>query len=99
MAGRREEPPWCAMTLDLTFVFLAHGEPDGLNALRDRLIAEGFAPDRALVPALDQGFSLTRAAAQATQQTPRLPAAAVSREDWHNLRARLLLDLDERLEA
>jgi metallo-beta-lactamase family protein len=80
-------------------VFLAHGEPDGLAALRDRLVNEGFAPDRIAIPSLDSRFSLTRTAATSVMQTPRLAAAAASRSDWHNLRARLLLDLDERLEA
>lgn len=80
-------------------VFLAHGEPEALEALRQRLAAGGFAPESLVIPSLDSRFSLTRAAAVAGEQVARLTAGAASRLDWHNRRARLLLDLDERLEA
>ena len=80
-------------------VFLAHGEPDGLEALRGRLVAAGFAADSVVIPSLDARFGLKRATAEASEQAPRLIAGAQSRMDWHNRRARLLLDLDERLYA
>jgi metallo-beta-lactamase family protein len=80
-------------------LFLAHGEPEALAALRERLIGEGFDPARLVIPTLDSRFRLAGTAAEAAPQPARLAAAAVSRPDWHNRRARLLLDLDARLDA
>lgn len=79
-------------------VFLAHGEPDALGALRERLVGEGFPAGQILIPELDGRFGLSREDAAPVQEPHRLPAAAASSPDWHNLRARLLLDLDEQLE-
>lgn len=79
-------------------VFLAHGEPDALEALRARLTAKDFAPERVVIPDLDGRFTLTRARAEPLASPARLAARAASAADWHNLRARLLLDLDARLE-
>lgn len=79
-------------------VFLAHGEPEALEALRERLVGEGFPAGQILIPELDGRFGLSREDAAPVQEPHRLPAAAASSPDWHNLRARLLLDLDEQLE-
>ncbi|WP_334162923.1 MBL fold metallo-hydrolase [Phenylobacterium sp.] len=79
-------------------VFLAHGEPEALGALRERLVAERFLPEQILIPDLDGRFGLSREGAEAVQEPHRLSAGAAARPDWHNLRARLLLDLDEQLE-
>jgi metallo-beta-lactamase family protein len=49
---------------------------------------------------MDDSFALTRAqAAQATRATRRIEVNAVAAPDWHNARAHLLLELDERLRA
>lgn len=82
-------------------VFLAHGEPDGLEGLRTKLVAEGFAPERLVIPALDERFALAPAAPAsplAGAEARILPGAA-ARPDWHNARSRLLLDLNARLET
>ena len=51
-------------------------------------------------PEIDDGFRLTAAAAElAGDQAPRIAAGAATQPDWHNLRSRLLLDLDEALET
>lgn len=81
-------------------VFLAHGEPPALEALRGSLVEAGFPSERLAIPSLDERFVLLRAqAAEASDGEPRISPAAVARPDWHNARAALLLDLDARLEA
>ncbi len=81
-------------------VFLAHGEPPALEALRDRLAENGFASDRLAVPALDERFVLLKATATAEADGPqRIAPGAAARPDWHNARAAFLLDLDARLEG
>ena len=80
-------------------VFLAHGEPDALAGLRDELAKAGFAADRLVIPALDERFILTKSGATAEPGAARILAAAASRPDWHNARARLMIDLNARLEA
>jgi metallo-beta-lactamase family protein len=80
-------------------VFLAHGEPDGLAGLRDGLAKAGFDPARLLIPGLDERFILSKAGAAPEPGPARILPAAAARPDWHNARARLLLDLNARLEA
>lgn len=79
-------------------VFLAHGEPGALEGLQQRLAEGGFAADRIVVPALDARFTLTRRAVTAEPGPARLLPGVAARPDWHNARARLLLDLDEALD-
>jgi len=82
-------------------VFLAHGEPENLDALRQRLIAAEIAPSsRLLVAELDRCYRLSPGAAEAeAPEHPRLSPSAPSRLDWHNTRAELLGLLRQRLEA
>lgn len=80
-------------------VFLAHGEPDGLEGLRGALAEAGFAPEKLAIPALDERFRLTKAGATAVAGKARILPAAAARPDWHNARARLMLDLNARLDA
>jgi metallo-beta-lactamase family protein len=80
-------------------VFLTHGEPESRRAVKDRLVAAGFAADRIEAPDLDSAFKLERVAAEPLPTSPRAPADAAIRLDWHNERSRLLLDLNDALEA
>lgn len=80
-------------------VFLAHGEPDALAGLHQALAAAGFPPDQIRTPALDDRYRLGRATAAVSPGAIRIPPQAAARPDWHNARARLLLDLNARLEA
>ncbi|TAJ71995.1 MAG: MBL fold metallo-hydrolase [Phenylobacterium sp.] len=80
-------------------VFLAHGEPEGLEGLRDALAKSGFPAERLAIPALDDRYRLTKAAATAQPGEARILADAAARPDWHNARARLIIDLNARLEA
>jgi len=80
-------------------VFLAHGEPDGLEGLRGQLLVAGFPGERLVIPTLDERFQLTKAGAVAEPGGARIAPAAAARPDWHNARARLMLDLNARLDA
>src|SRR5690606_17275880 len=80
-------------------VFLAHGEPEALEGLRERLADEGFAADRLVIPALDDRFAMDRLTATAQASAPRLRPGVAASLDWHNARSRLLLDLNAKLDA
>jgi len=80
-------------------VFLAHGEPDALEALRAELAKADFAGDQLVIPALDERFVLTKAGAAAQPGEARILPSAAARPDWHNARARLMIDLNARLDA
>jgi metallo-beta-lactamase family protein len=81
-------------------VFLVHGEPDGQKALAERLAAGGgFAAEQIVTPALDDRFVLDRSTATIQAGPARLRTAAAAGADWHNARARLLLELESRLDA
>lgn len=80
-------------------VFLAHGEPNALEGLRGRLISTGLAGERIRIPALDESYVLTRQGVEAeSTQGRRLPPEAPARADWHNARAQLLMELNQKLE-
>jgi metallo-beta-lactamase family protein len=81
-------------------VFILHGEPPAREALKARLSGAGFDPARIRLPAMDEGFILTSASvAPAPCAGPRIAGAAVAGPDWHNARAQLLLDLEQKLQA
>ena len=81
-------------------VFLVHGEPDSRRALQARLVDAGFAADRIQAPEIDDSFKLERVNCEAAPEAPpRVAAGAPTRLDWHNARSRLVLALDEALEA
>lgn len=80
-------------------VFLVHGEPEGLAGLREALAAAGVPADRLATPALDEAYRLTRVTATAGEGGRRIAPTSATGPDWHNARARLLLDLDARLQA
>ena len=76
-------------------LFLLHGEPQARAALAERLAA--FAPH---CPELDTTYALAPdGAREIAAAPPRLTPADVSRLDWHNARARLLIDINAALEA
>lgn len=80
-------------------VFLAHGEPDALQGLRERLIAAGLSPSALVIPAIDTGFTLHQShVVAAVTESPRIMPTAAAALDWHNDRAGFLLRLDELLE-
>lgn len=76
-------------------LFLLHGETEARAALAARVA--NFLP---LCPALDSSYRLTPDGARAIETgAPRLLPAEIGHLDWHNARARLLLDINAALEA
>jgi metallo-beta-lactamase family protein len=80
-------------------VFLNHGEPDSLEGLRGRLIDAGLDAARLIIPALDARYRLTGSAALSEPGKARLLPGQATQPDWHNIRARLVLELNQRLES
>lgn len=80
-------------------VFLAHGEPEGLEGLRTALSGAGFPVDRLTIPALDQTFRLRRESIDTLPGPHRIAQDATCRADWHNARSAFILDLNARLDA
>lgn len=83
-------------------VFLAHGEPDALAGLSARLCDAGLEAQKIVVPALDQSFTIGKAAVETGAAVPapaRMMRPASARADWHNARQRLLMELNDALEA
>lgn len=79
--------------------FLAHGEPEALEGLRLRLVEAGFDPKTLEIPEIDSSFDLRLKGSVAAKHPPaRIPTRAAATLDWHNARASLLIELDERLE-
>lgn len=78
-------------------LFLVHGEPDSLQALRDR-IANEIPGTSIVIPDIDERFGLDAAGATRRDTPRRLAQAAVATTDWHNARSALLNDLEEALE-
>jgi metallo-beta-lactamase family protein len=81
-------------------VFICHGEPSASEGLAKRLASAGFAPDSLVRPAIDDSFRLDAARAERLER-PKLRAspAAAADLDWHNARAALLGELEDRLET
>ncbi|MEL7491922.1 MAG: MBL fold metallo-hydrolase [Pseudomonadota bacterium] len=81
-------------------IFLSHGEPEALAALKERLARAGLSADKIIIPALDEEFELSgqTASPKVSEKKPRLKAEAVARLDWHNDLAQLSLDIVDELE-
>jgi metallo-beta-lactamase family protein len=81
-------------------LFLAHGEPNSLKGLQQRLTAAGIDAGRIVIPALDQSFTLLKQRVEpVVAGPPRLTSEAATALDWHNARAAFLGDLDDALQA
>jgi metallo-beta-lactamase family protein len=63
------------------------------------LLKAEFSAESVKIPSLDQGYTLGRTSAQVSSEGHRILPAAASRPDWHNARARLLIDLNAQLEG
>jgi metallo-beta-lactamase family protein len=79
-------------------LFLVHGEEPALRGLAARIA--GAVPGKPVVPLLDDTYDLTPAGARARPAAARrLAPELIAREDWHNERSRLILDLSAKLDA
>ena len=80
-------------------LFLAHGEPDNQAGLKARLVRAGLEETKIVIPSLDEAFVLEGAQAQpAAAQARRLRSGSATALDWHNARAELLGELEDRLQ-
>ncbi|MGB8818570.1 MAG: MBL fold metallo-hydrolase [Rhizobiaceae bacterium] len=77
-------------------IFLTHGEPEAMSALKQRLSSR-IDDARIIMPVLDETFSLEPVAGKhiETGQPARLQPEKVARLDWHNDLSKLLLDINE----
>lgn len=82
-------------------LFLTHGNPESLEAMRQAVLEGGFPAKQLIVPELDDDYDLDGMGAKPkrTGKVRRLPPEAVTRPDWHNELAELTLDLRARLDA
>lgn len=82
-------------------VFLIHGEPENLAALKTRLETADLGGARIVIPEMDAAVRLGhgRTEPAEAEAEPRLPAGAAASLDWHNARAQLLCELDRALAA
>jgi metallo-beta-lactamase family protein len=98
-ADQKELVAWVQARLPVRgAIFMVHGEPAAMAALRAQLAGIGCASEKVLAPALDNGFELSHDGAVARPARARLGAAeAEAAEDWHNLQSRLVLELAEAL--
>lgn len=78
-------------------IFLTHGEPDNLRALRKRLIDAGHDDKRVVIADLDAAYALRPGGGEEQETIKRLAAGQASRLDWHNARASFLAALERQL--
>ena len=81
-------------------VFLVHGEEAALNGLSERIAERSVPASQIFIPLLDDIYALT------VRPTPldvagrrRLAPEAVTNLDWHNDMSKLILDINERMQA
>lgn len=82
-------------------LFLVHGEPEAIEGLAKRAIGKGLVPEGAVIqPLLDECFLLEKGAPPQRQAAPcrRAEPERTGREDWHNARAALQLEMERALE-
>lgn len=82
-------------------VFLVHGEEPALAGLSERIAERTVPAARVFIPVLDDIYELTTAAPTPVDGTRRrrLAPEAVIALDWHNDMSKLILGINERIEA
>ncbi len=93
---------WIASRRPITRgVFLVHGEERGLAGLTERIAERTVPAAKIFEPLLDDVYELTTAAPTPIDGTRRrrLAPEAVVNLDWHNDMSKLILDINEAVEA
>ena len=82
-------------------VFLAHGEEPALAGLSERIAERTVPAAKVFVPIMDDIYELTTPAPTPidVSHRRRLAPEAVVALDWHNDMSKLILDINERIEA
>lgn len=81
-------------------LILTHGDPEAAEALAEAVARRGIAREQVLLPQIDDVLDLETGARVPADREParRVEPEAVSRPDWHNEAAQLLLDIREALD-
>jgi metallo-beta-lactamase family protein len=82
-------------------VFLVHGEEPALNGLSERIAERSVPAAQVFIPLLDDIYELTTRAPTPLDVAGRrrLAPEAVTNLDWHNDMSKLILDINERMQA
>ncbi len=82
-------------------VFLTHGEERSLKGLSERIAERTVPAAQIFIPVLDDLYELTTKAPTPIDNTRRrrLPPEAVISLDWHNDMSKLILDINDAIEA
>jgi metallo-beta-lactamase family protein len=82
-------------------VFLVHGEEPALDGLSKRIAEQTIPAAKVLIPVLDDIYELSTPAPTSidVSHRRRLTPEAVVALDWHNDMSRLILDINDRIEA
>jgi metallo-beta-lactamase family protein len=82
-------------------VFLVHGEEPALAGLSERIVERTVPAAKVFVPIMDDIYELTTPAPTPidVSHRRRLAPEAVVALDWHNDMSKLILDINERIEA
>ena len=82
-------------------MFLVHGEEPAIAGLADRISERIIPAARVFQPLLDDVYELATAVPTIVEDTRRrrLAPEAVVRLDWHNDMSKLILDINDRIEA
>ena len=82
-------------------VFLVHGEEPALAGLAERIAERTVPAAKVFIPILDDIYELTTAAPTPidVSRRRRLAPEAVVALDWHNDMSKLILDINDRIEA
>ena len=82
-------------------VFLVHGEEAALAGLSERIAERTVPAAKVFIPVLDDIYELTTSAPTPVDVSHRrrLAPEAVVALDWHNDMSKLILDINERIEA
>ena len=81
-------------------LFLVHAESDASQALKDRLSNWVFEPEKVIVPAIDDVFTLGPSGARRrkTNVRRRIAPGETARLDWNNELTKLILDINDTVE-
>ena len=82
-------------------IFLVHGEEPAIAGLAERIAERIIPAAKIFQPVLDDVYELRplRQRRSKSRQRRRLAPEAVVRLDWHNDMSKLILDINERIDA
>jgi metallo-beta-lactamase family protein len=82
-------------------VFLVHGEENAIAALAERVMEQIIPAAMLFQPVLDDVYELSTSVPTLIEdpRRRRLTPQAVSNLDWHNEMSKLILDINDRIDA